>query len=175
MNELKPCPFCGSPEVKMYSFEDASLHGFLHLCKTNGDAMVKIESRLYSTEEKAIEAWNRRAGEQNERANETNSIDRGNSSNNSNDMIYRQAALDAIHCNITVTGRQNAELVAATMGAFADRIKALPSVQPQYKPVTAEEFSKMMSKNTVYDFMAWHHEAITLMNEMGFVICKKAM
>ena len=66
MNELKPCPFCGSPEVKMYSFEDASLHGFLHLCKTNGDAMVKIESRLYSTEEKAIEAWNRRAGEQNE-------------------------------------------------------------------------------------------------------------
>jgi len=65
MNELKPCPFCGSPEVKMYSFEDASLHGFLHLCKTNGDAMVKIESRLYSTEEKAIEAWNRRAGEQN--------------------------------------------------------------------------------------------------------------
>ena len=66
MSELKPCPFCGSPEVKMYSFENASLHGFLHLCKTNGDAMVKIESRLYSTEEKAIEAWNRRAGEQNE-------------------------------------------------------------------------------------------------------------
>ena len=47
-----------------------------------------------------------------------------------NDLISRQAALDAIHCNITVTGRQNAELVAATIGAFADRIKALPTVQP---------------------------------------------
>ncbi|MBO6208421.1 MAG: hypothetical protein J6O73_16030 [Lachnospiraceae bacterium] len=27
------------------------------------------------------------------------------------DLISRQAALDAISCNITVTGRQNAELV----------------------------------------------------------------
>lgn len=57
---------------------------------------------------------------------------RVNSSNNSKDLIYRQAALDAIHCSITVTGRQNAELVAATIGAFADRIKALPPAQPDY-------------------------------------------
>ena len=47
------------------------------------------------------------------------------------DLISRRAALDAISCNITVTGRQNAELVAATIGAFADRIKALPSAQPE--------------------------------------------
>jgi len=47
------------------------------------------------------------------------------------DLISRQAAIDAIHCDITITGRQNAELVAATIGAFADRIKALPSVQPE--------------------------------------------
>lgn len=47
------------------------------------------------------------------------------------DMISRQAAIDAIHCDITITGRQNAELVAATIGAFADRIKALPSAQPE--------------------------------------------
>ena len=46
------------------------------------------------------------------------------------DLISRQAAIDAISCNITVTGRQNAELVAATIGTFADRIKALPSAQP---------------------------------------------
>ena len=46
------------------------------------------------------------------------------------ELIRKQDALDAIHCNITVTGRQNAELVAATIGAFADRIKALPPVQP---------------------------------------------
>ncbi len=47
------------------------------------------------------------------------------------DVIYRQAAIDAISCDITVTGRQNAELVAATIGAFADRIKTLPSAQPE--------------------------------------------
>ena len=48
-----------------------------------------------------------------------------------NDLISRQAAIDAINCDITITGRQNAELVAATIGSFADRIKALPSAQPE--------------------------------------------
>lgn len=43
------------------------------------------------------------------------------------DYISRQAAIDAIDCDITITGRQNAELVAATIGTFADRIKALHS------------------------------------------------
>ena len=47
------------------------------------------------------------------------------------DLISRQAAIDAINCDITITGRQNAELVAATIGAFVDRIKALPSAQPE--------------------------------------------
>lgn len=47
-----------------------------------------------------------------------------------NDLISRQQAIDAISCNITITGRRNAELVAATIGSFADRIKALPSAQP---------------------------------------------
>lgn len=49
------------------------------------------------------------------------------------DLIERQAAIDAISCNITVTGRQNAELVAQTIGRFVDRIKALPSTQPGRK------------------------------------------
>lgn len=48
------------------------------------------------------------------------------------ELVRKQDALDAIHCDITVTGRQNAELVAATIGAFADRIKALPPVQPKH-------------------------------------------
>ena len=43
------------------------------------------------------------------------------------DYIERQAVIDAMHCNITITGRQNAELVASTIGAFVDRIKALPA------------------------------------------------
>ena len=55
------------------------------------------------------------------------------------DCISRQAAIDAIHCDITVTGRQNAELVAATIGAFADRIKALPSAQPEQRWIPCSE------------------------------------
>ena len=47
------------------------------------------------------------------------------------DCIERQAAIDAISCDITVTGRQNAEVVAETIGAFVDRIKALPSAQTE--------------------------------------------
>ena len=43
------------------------------------------------------------------------------------DLISRQAAIDAIHCDIAITGRQNAELVTSTIGAFVDRIKALSS------------------------------------------------
>ena len=43
------------------------------------------------------------------------------------DYISRQAALDAIDCDITITGRQNAELAASTIGAFVDRVKALPA------------------------------------------------
>ena len=48
-----------------------------------------------------------------------------------NDLISRQAAIDAIHCDITVTGKQNAESVASTIGAFVDRIKALPPAQSE--------------------------------------------
>ena len=47
------------------------------------------------------------------------------------DLISRQATIDAISCNITITGRQNAELVAATLRTFVDRIKALPSAEPK--------------------------------------------
>lgn len=60
------------------------------------------------------------------------------------DLISRKAAIDAISCDITVTGRQNAELVAATIGTFADRIKALPSVQPERK-YTLEEVAEILS------------------------------
>ena len=52
------------------------------------------------------------------------------------DTISRRAAIDAISCDITVTGRQNAELVAQTIGRFADRIKALPSAQPDEEKIS---------------------------------------
>lgn len=47
------------------------------------------------------------------------------------DLIERQAALDAIHCDITITGRQNAEIVCEAIASFADNLKALPTVQPE--------------------------------------------
>ena len=47
------------------------------------------------------------------------------------EYITKQAALDAISCDITITGRRNAELVAETIGAFADRIKEMQPVEPQ--------------------------------------------
>lgn len=53
---LKPCPFCGG-EARLY--RDGA-HGFFHLCMIDGDAMVKIESRLFDSDEEAIKAWNRR-------------------------------------------------------------------------------------------------------------------
>lgn len=60
MTELKPCPFCGGTNITMYSSEDPSLHGFIHLCGGVDDCMVKVESWLFATEEEVIEAWNRR-------------------------------------------------------------------------------------------------------------------
>lgn len=68
MCELKSCPFCGgAPE--MYSDKDPSMHGFIHLCKGYGEYMVKVESRLFGSEEKAAAAWNRREGETDEQSN----------------------------------------------------------------------------------------------------------
>ena len=55
------------------------------------------------------------------------------------------------------------------------QIDSEPSAQPEYKPVTVEDFAKTLSENTLYGFMAWHGEAFTLMKEMGFEICKKTM
>ena len=54
-------------------------------------------------------------------------------------------------------------------------IEDLPSVQPEYEPVTAEDFAKTMSENTIWQFAVWHGGALALMKEQGFVICKKAM
>ena len=78
------------------------------------------------------------------------------------DLISRRAALDAISCNITVTGRQNAELVAATIGAFADRIKALPSAQPEKRTNerTETHACDLISRQAAIDAMAktlWYY------------------
>lgn len=75
------------------------------------------------------------------------------------DIISRQQAIDALDC---INGTEEV-------------LRSLPSAQPEYEPVTAVYFAKTMSESTLYNFMAWHNVAFTLMKEMGFVICKKTM
>ena len=58
---IKPCPFCGSCDVRMYSEQDENTHGFIHICNYEDDGMVKVESRLFSSDDEAIAVWNRRA------------------------------------------------------------------------------------------------------------------
>jgi len=48
-----------------------------------------------------------------------------------NDLISRQAAIDAFTDEIQVTGRANAESVKAYVKLVIDRIKRLPSEQPE--------------------------------------------
>lgn len=48
------------------------------------------------------------------------------------DLIKRKDAMDAINCNIVITGKRNSEVVASTIGTFVDRIKALPSAEPEW-------------------------------------------
>lgn len=55
------------------------------------------------------------------------------------------------------------------------KLTLLPSAHPEYEPVTAEDFAKVMSENTIWQFAAWYGRALALMKEQGFVICKKTM
>ena len=59
--------------------------------------------------------------------------------------------------------------------SIVDLLNDLPSAQPEYEPVKAEDFAKTMSENTFYGFMVWHSEALELMERHGFVICKKTL
>jgi hypothetical protein len=98
------------------------------------------------------------------------------------DTISRQVVVDTVHKTILgfFSDKDGAmtdteKTLLSVNKAICDGVRALPSAQPEYWPVTAEDFAKTMSENTLYGYMAWHGEAITLMNEMGFVICKKTM
>lgn len=64
---------------------------------------------------------------------------------------------------------------ASELFAARDLLDEMKDTQPEYEPVKAEDFAKTMSENTIYNFMAWHGEALELMERHGFVICKKTM
>ena len=102
-------------------------------------------------------------------------------------LIERQTAIEAIAysielCNkaldsMTLGGRDRyaVEVERNSLLKLKDDFKLLPSAQLEYEPVTAEDFAKTMSENTLYNFMAWHGVALELMERHGFVICKKTM
>lgn len=55
---LKPCPFCGFPQIALYQKEDGYR---FKVCCFNCSAQI-----YRGTEEEVINAWNMRAGESNE-------------------------------------------------------------------------------------------------------------
>jgi len=103
------------------------------------------------------------------------------------DTISRQAAIKALIENkemintsldsltLDYNTRRNEEQRREQINEDIETIKDLPPAQPEYEPVTAEDFAKTMSENTIYSFMAWYADAFELMERCGFVICKKTM
>ena len=53
MKELKPCPFCGSENIRIMGNSN-----FWCMCDQCG-----VETQTYDTEEELIEAWNARVEE----------------------------------------------------------------------------------------------------------------
>ena len=71
------------------------------------------------------------------------------------EYITKQAALDAISCDITITGRRNAELVAETIGTFVDRIKALPPAGPKRGKWIESSGQKILMQKMISDGEVW--------------------
>lgn len=88
------------------------------------------------------------------------------------DCISRQAAIDL--AEEVETKRLKGE-IDLTYAPMVKGLTQLPPAQPEYEPVKAEDFAKTMSENTLYSYIAWHGEALALMERQGFVICKKKM
>ena len=62
MDKLKPCPFCGGKAELGHTIKESAYGNtsfvFCTNCSANGK-MIRVSSK-YSSDERAIEAWNRR-------------------------------------------------------------------------------------------------------------------
>lgn len=66
MIELKPCPFCGGENVKIFSFYDGGIcvKCLDCRCQTEGECDCTISDAMnQSAYEKVVSAWNRRVGD----------------------------------------------------------------------------------------------------------------
>ena len=61
MDELKPCPFCGSNAVIN---QKRNLYTWIAECSNTNCPASYMLGMDYDTKEEAVEAWNRRAGVQ---------------------------------------------------------------------------------------------------------------
>lgn len=77
---------------------------------------------------------------------------------NQGDTISRQAAIDALDGNIIVTSRESAEAVMDYIRGCADRIRSLPSAQPE---ITDEKAIKHLQSS------GWMQNHDKQMYEMG--------
>ena len=59
-----------------------------------------------------------------------------------NDLISRQAAIDALDGKIEITGRTNAEAVKGYVRLVKDRLERLPSARPEPIKINIEDFNK---------------------------------
>lgn len=60
-NKLKPCPFCGG-KARIVDFMNYDYEKRFEVCCSNMDCFILPHTRESATKQKAIEAWNRRAG-----------------------------------------------------------------------------------------------------------------
>ena len=54
------------------------------------------------------------------------------------DLIKRQAAIDALNCNVQIRGEENAEAVKKMLSMFFENIMAIPSAQRTGKWIPTE-------------------------------------
>ena len=131
MINLKPCPFCGNKFVELsdareledcmnfkecpecFESSQSSCNLYIVVCSVN-EGGCGASSGYYTTAEKAIETWNRRSVE-------------------NIDSINRQAAIDALDGEITITGENNVKAVEKYIRDVSKKIRNLPSVQPKQK------------------------------------------
>lgn len=63
MAELKPCPFCGGEAEIEHIFRFGTDYSFVRCVKCRVITKPIIKSFLYSSDERAAEAWNRRVND----------------------------------------------------------------------------------------------------------------
>lgn len=72
----------------------------------------------------------------------------------SDEYVRKQDALNEISCDITITGKENAEIVCKTIASFADGIKAIPAADVAPVQILKAEIYKLKcqqdSKNQDY-------------------------